>query len=167
MVIITLDVFLFQYMWRINIDVYLSSARLKNVICFRKNPEWCWSDSWGRYDGRVSLWYNQRYLWCCMFWFIYYTMYVEDFIELYASRWGAQMCLWTQTVLHVVAGTWTMLLYPLLLLVEAARLIWNVIKNKSYCRLYQVEGMLSVKVYMHALLIFLGKTVNIHPHVFG
>jgi len=33
-------------------------------------------------------------------------------------------------------------------------------KNKSYCGLYQVVGMLSIKVYMHALLIFLGKTVQ-------
>lgn len=40
-------------------------------------------------------------------------------------------------------------------------------KSKSYCILYQVVGMLSIKVYMHALLIFLGKTVNMHPHVFG
>jgi len=40
-------------------------------------------------------------------------------------------------------------------------------KNKSYCRLYQVVGMLSIKVYMHAVLIFLGKTINFHPHVLG
>jgi hypothetical protein len=40
-------------------------------------------------------------------------------------------------------------------------------KNKSYCRLYQVVGMLSIKVYMHAMLIFLVKTLNIHPHVLG
>ena len=40
-------------------------------------------------------------------------------------------------------------------------------KNKSYCGLYQVVRMLTIKVYMHAVLIFLDKTVNIHPHVLG
>jgi hypothetical protein len=94
-----------------------------------------------------------------MFWLMYYTMYVEDFIELYASQWGAQICLWTQTALNVVAGTWTMLLYlPLLLVLLLPHLTYD--KNKSYCGLYQVVGMLSIKVYVHAVLIFLGKTVQ-------
>lgn len=165
--IITLDMFLFQYMWRVNTDVYLSSAWLNNVICCRKNPEWCRSDSWGRNEGRVSQWYNQRYLWCCMFWLnlLYYV----------CGRFYRVLCksvrcpdLSVDTI-HAKCGCRDLdhVALPPITASGSSKPHLKCVINRSYSRLYQVVGMLPIKVYMHALLIFLGKTVNIHPHIFG
>jgi hypothetical protein len=83
-------------------------------------------------------------------------VYVEDFLELYVSQRDAQMGQWTLRLPNLVAGTRTMLLYLLLLIVEATSLILNVSDG----------GNAAHKFYIYVLLKFLGKRVTFHPHIF-